>query len=228
MSRRRTIDPSLTSSAIVIDGREVRLAMTPSHKSDARSAISAIGQTIIRAPVVLAALALAACSSTGDLPLLGQADAGAYTLGAGDELRLIVYGEPQLTGRFFVSDQGVISVPLLGDVRAAGLTRGQLDREIADGLKQRKLLVNPSVSVDVVQYRPVYILGEVEKPGAYPYQPGLTMLSAVALAGGFTYRGVKSVASVVRTRNGQAIQGRVMPRNFLEPGDVLTIDERFF
>jgi polysaccharide export outer membrane protein len=149
-------------------------------------------------------------------------------LGAGDELRLIVYGEPQLTGNFYVSDQGYISVPLLGDVRAAGLTRAELDREVADGLRQRKLLVNPSVSSDVIQYRPVYILGEVEKPGAYPYQPGLTMLSAVALAGGFTYRGVKSTAQVVRTREGHAVEGRVGPENFLEPGDVLTIYERFF
>ena len=174
------------------------------------------------------AVLVAACSPGGNLPRLDGASQGPYILGAGDELRLIVYGEPQLSSDFAISDQGEISVPLLGDLHAAGQTRAELGMQIAEGLRQRKLLVHPSVSVDVVRYRPIYVLGEVEHPGAFPYQPGLTMLSAVALAGGFTYRGVTRVGSVVRTRGGHAVEGRVTPEDFLQPGDVLTIYERFF
>ena len=172
-------------------------------------------------------LALAGCSG-GDLPLLDQPIAGPYALGTGDELRLTVFGQPQLSTTYFVSPQGTISVPLIGDVMASGRSSDQLSQEVREDLRERGMVVNPSVSVDIITYRPIYVLGEVEKPGAYPYQPGLTMLSAVALAGGFTYRGVTSGGTVVRTSHGVAERGRVRPDSFLEPGDVLTIAERFF
>ena len=170
---------------------------------------------------------LASCTG-GDLPLLSQPSAGPYTLGTGDQIRLTVFGQPQLSTTYFVSPQGTISVPLVGDVPASGRTTGQLGTEVAEDLRGRRMVVDPSVSVDILTYRPVYVLGEVEKPGAYPYQPGLTTLSAVALAGGFTYRGVTSSGTVVRTLNGLAQRGRVLPDSFLQPGDVLTIAERFF
>lgn len=170
---------------------------------------------------------LTACTGS-DLPLLSQPNPGPYTLGTGDQIRLTVFGQPQLSTSYAVSPQGMISVPLIGDVPASGRTTGQLGKEVADDLRGRQMVVDPSVSVDILTYRPVYVLGEVEKPGAYPYQPGLTTLSAVALAGGFTYRGVTSGGTVVRTSNGVAERGRVLPDSFLQPGDVLTIAERFF
>ena len=170
---------------------------------------------------------LTGCSG-GDLPLLDQPTVGPYALGTGDEIRLTVFGQMQLSTTYFVSPQGTISVPLIGDVLAAGESSDQLGQEVADDLRRRRMVVNPSVSVDIIKYRPIYVLGEVEKPGAYPYQPGLTMLSAVALAGGFTYRGVTSGGRVIRTSHGVAERGRVQPSSFLEPGDVLTIAERFF
>ena len=170
---------------------------------------------------------LAGCTAS-DLPPLNPPAAGPYTLGTGDQIRLTVFGQSQLSTSYFVSPQGMISVPLIGDVPATGRTTAELGAEVADDLRSRRLVVDPSVSVDILVYRPVYVLGEVEKPGAYPYQPGLTTLSAVALAGGFTYRAVTTSGTVVRTLQGTAQRGRVNPDSFLEPGDVLTIPERFF
>ena len=180
-------------------------------------------------PLVLSGLLLlCGCQSGADLPLLDQSAAGPYHLGTGDELRVTVFGQTQLSTTYYVGPQGSISVPLLGEVSASGRTSDELADEITDDLRSRRLVVDPSVSVDIIAYRPIYVLGEVEKPGAYPYQPGLTMLSAVALAGGFTYRGVTSGATVVRTKGDVARRGHVRPDGFLQPGDVVTIAERFF
>lgn len=180
------------------------------------------------APLVLLGFLLAGCQPGAGLPELGQPTAGPYQLGTGDVLRITVFGQTQLSTNYFVNPQGMIAVPLLGDVPASNRTSAELGDEIAADLRRRRLVVDPSVSVDIITYRPIYVLGEVTKPGAYPYQPGLTTLSAVALAGGFTYRGVTSGGTVVRTTGGVAATGRVKPDSFLQPGDVLTIQERFF
>lgn len=179
-------------------------------------------------PIVLLGFLLAACQPGAGLPLLDQPALGPYQLGTGDELRVTVFGQTQLSSNYFVGPQGTIAVPLLGNIPASNRTSAELGDEIAADLRNRKLMVDPSVSVDIIAFRPIYVLGEVEKPGAYPYQPGLTMLSAVALAGGFTYRGVTSGAAVVRTHGGVVTPGRVMSDSLLQPGDVLTISERFF
>ncbi len=173
-------------------------------------------------------LLLAACSPGGDLQPIGEYKSTGYHLGGGDRIRIITFGEDQLTGEFRVDDQGHIALPLLGTVQAAGLTPQQLDASISDELKRRKLLRDPSVSVEVVAYRPVFILGEVAKPGQYPYQPGMTMLTTVAIAGGFTYRGVQDYAEVVRTVDNQAVEGKITPLSFVAPGDVINVYERRF
>lgn len=177
--------------------------------------------------LVLLALACG-CAPGANLPPLPDYKAESYRLGAGDHVRVIVYGEDQLTGEFRVDDQGRIALPLLGGVRAAGLNPQQLDAAISDELRRRNLLRDPSVSVEVLAYRPVFILGEVAKPGQYPFQPGMTVLTAVAVAGGYTYRAVQDYASVLRTTGGQAVEGRVSPRAFVAPGDVVTVFERRF
>ena len=87
---------------------------------------------------------------------------------------------------------------------------------------------NPSVAVEVIAYRPIYVLGEVNKPGQYAYQPGMTVVTAVAVAGGFTYRAVEGYAAVVRTVEGKAIEGRASRQAFVQPGDVITVFERRF
>ena len=169
---------------------------------------------------------LGAC--TPDLPPISDYQSQAYRLGSGDQIRIITFGEDQLTGNFRVDDRGNIALPLLGDVKAQGSTPEQLSASISSDLKRRKLLQDPSVAVEVVAFRPIYVLGEVAKPGEYPYQPGMTMLTSVAVAGGFTYRGVQDRAGVVRTINDKAVEGQITPLSFIAPGDVVKVYERHF
>ena len=172
---------------------------------------------------------LAACTPGANLPpapAVTRADA--YRLGPGDHVRVITYGEEQLTNEFRISDSGNLALPLLGTVHAGGLTTGELGQEIAHDLQERKLLRDPSVSVEIMAYRPIFVLGEVARPGEYPYQPGMTMLSAVAVAGGFTYRGVQDRAYVVRQEPKQAVEGRLLPQDYVQPGDVIKVYERTF
>ena len=171
---------------------------------------------------------LSACAPGADLTPLPQNTGRAYTLGPGDHLRVITYGEDQLTGDFVVNDAGNIEVPLLGAVPAAGLTVSQLQVGMADELKSRQLIKTPSVAVEISQYRPIFVLGEVARPGSYPYQPDMTVLTAVALAGGFTYRAVKATESVTRASAEQASENRATPQSLLRPGDVVNVFERHF
>jgi polysaccharide biosynthesis/export protein len=176
-----------------------------------------------------AALALlAGCAPGRDLPPLPPPAHTAYTLGPGDQVRVITFGEQTLTGQFSVADNGNVALPLLGPVPAAGLTTPQLADSIDAQLRGKDLLRHPSVAVEIVTYRPVFVLGEVNKPGEYPYQPGMTMLSVVALAGGFTYRAFEDYAAVVRNELGKPIEGRADDGALLRPGDVVKIMERRF
>jgi len=181
----------------------------------------------VRPSAVCLALLLLGCAPGRGLPPIPPGS-GEYRLGPGDAVRLITFGEDQLTGEFRVNDAGTIAVPLLGGMRAAGLTPAELEVSVAAALTRANLLRNPSVAAEVTAYRPIFVLGEVNKPGQYPYQPGMTVVTAAAVAGGFTYRAVNDYASVVRTRDGIAIEGKAARQTFIEPGDVITIFERRF
>jgi polysaccharide export outer membrane protein len=171
-------------------------------------------------------LLLFGCAPGSDLPPIADYTTSSYKLGGGDQVRVIVFGEDQLTGDFKLDDQGDIALPLIGNVKGAGLTATELAGRISDELRRRHLLSDPSVAVEIASYRPVFVLGEVNKPGEYPYQPGMTMLTTVAVAGGFTYRAVEDYASVVRTTGDKAVQGRITPLSFVAPGDVIKVFER--
>lgn len=173
-------------------------------------------------------LLLAACSPGHGLPDLPASAATVYRLGPGDVVRLITYGEENLTGEFRVGDSGTIALPLIGQVRAAGLSPDGLGERVGQALVKANLLRAPSVSVEIITYRPIFVLGEVSKPGQYSYQPGMTMVTAVAVAGGFTYRAIDDYAAVVRTQDGVATEGKVRRQAFVQPGDVITIFERRF
>ena len=177
---------------------------------------------------LIGVLLLAGCQPGGDLQALPEYQPQGYHLGPGDQIRLITFGEEQLTGQFLVDDQGRVGVPLLGSVDAAGLTPRRLEEKISENLKARNLLRDPHVTVEVTAYRPIFVLGDVSKPGQYAYQPGMTLLTGVAVAGGFTYRAVERYAAVVRTVDGRAVEGRVVPSSFLAPGDVVKVLERNF
>ncbi len=169
-----------------------------------------------------------ACAPGGRLAELPSPDPGAYRLGSGDVVRLITVGDDSLTGEFRVSDSGEIALPMLGSMHAAGLTPDSLAVEVRDALVKANLYTAPSVSVEITTYRPIFVLGEVSKPGQYPYQPGMTMVTAAAVAGGFTYRAIQDYASIVRTSGGVAVEGKAMRQSFIQPGDVITIYERRF
>jgi polysaccharide export outer membrane protein len=171
---------------------------------------------------------LTGCSTGEDLKPLPELQQTSYTLGVGDKVRVITFGNEALTGEFRINDTGKLAMPLLGSVPAAGLTPEKLQQNIATELESRKLLQKPNVSVEITEYRPIFVLGEVNRPGEYPYKPGMTTLSAVSTAGGFTYRAVTDMGSVVRTTDGTTAEGTVTRRSLIQPGDVITIFERHF
>jgi polysaccharide export outer membrane protein len=163
------------------------------------------------------------------LPPISDVNAEEYHLGPGDQVRILTFGEEQLTGEFRVNARGDIALPLVGNVHAAGLTPDQLEDATKELLTRSKLYKSPSVTVEVINYRPVFVLGEVTHPGQYPYQPGMTVLTAVAVAGGFTYRAVENMFSILRTTsNGTAVEGRAERQALVQPGDVITVYERRF
>ena len=179
---------------------------------------------------LLAVLVLLAggCSPGHGLAPLPSPSRADYRLGPGDAVRIITFGEDTLTGEFRVGDGGRIALPLVGAVPAAGLTPRELEIAVSRALARAEVMRNPSVSVEVTAYRPIFVLGEVNKPGQYPYQPGMTVVSAAAVAGGFTYRAVQDYASVVRTEDGGALEGRAARQTRVQPGDVVTFFERRF
>jgi polysaccharide export outer membrane protein len=150
-----------------------------------------------------------------------------YHLGAGDKLRIIVFGEESLTGEFFVSGGGKIAFPLIGDVDAVGLTIPELQAAIGAKLSDG-YLKQPRVSAEVLNYRPFYILGEVMKPGEYPYTNGLTVLNAVATASGFTYRADTHKVYIKRAATETENQSPLTPVTPVLPGDTIRIGERLF
>ena len=179
-------------------------------------------------PLLSIPILLAGCARGSHLPPLPALAGHEYRLWPGDTVRIITYGEDPLTGEFRVGDQGAVALPLTGSVRAAGRTPGELEDAIKAALKKGDLLRKPSVSVEVATYRPIYVLGEVNKPGQYPYQPGMTIVSAAAVAGGFTYRAVDDYASVVRVVDGESVEGKASRQALVQPGDVITVFERRF
>ena len=169
----------------------------------------------------------AATPTVGTTSTLAKADPTLdYRLGSGDKLRVIVFGEDDLSGEFDVTGAGKVSLPLIGQVQAASMTLDEFEGEVRGKLEQG-YLTNPKVSVEVLNYRPFYIIGEVDKPGQYPYTNGMNVINAVAVAGGFTYRAKQD--EVYITRDGEKEKAYVADQAVkVLPGDIVRIPERFF
>ena len=150
-----------------------------------------------------------------------------YKLGSGDLIKITVFNQVELSGEYTVNGAGIISLPLIGDVKTKDLTVKQVELAIANKLKPDYLL-NPKVSVQVLNYRPFYILGEVKQPQSYPYVDGMTYLNAAAIAGGFTYRAKEDHVMVVRLKDPQKHEIRLNMDDKVMPGDVIRVEERFF
>lgn len=152
---------------------------------------------------------------------------GPYVLGPTDRVRLKVYGEPDITGEYEVDSNGFVSIPLAGLVKAGGLTTRQLERAITSALA-KGIVRDPRVNVEVAMYRPYYILGEVKKSGEYPYRLGLTVMDAVAAAGGFTYRANENKVYLRRAGGGAEETYPLDAPVLIYPGDNIRIPERYF
>lgn len=149
-----------------------------------------------------------------------------YRLGSGDQLRITVFGHVDLSGEFEVGSDGRISMPLIGDVRALQLTLQELESAITAKLRP-DYLKNPQLSVEVVNYRPFYIIGEVKNPGSYAYVGGMRVVNAVAMAGGFTYRAREVELLIIRAA-GNGEKESAAQDTYVLPGDVIEVPERFF
>lgn len=156
----------------------------------------------------------------------GPADS--YRLGSGDRVRVTVFGQPELTGEYAIDGGGQMSFPLIGQTKAGGLTAAELERDLVSKLSPG-YLKDPSISVEVLTYRPFYIVGEVRTPGSYPFVNGMTVLNAVALAGGFTYRARENSFYLTRTdESGAKSKLSASPETAILPGDIITVRERYF
>jgi polysaccharide export outer membrane protein len=151
-----------------------------------------------------------------------------YKLGSGDMITVRVLGEDDLKReKVRLSDAGTISFPVLGELKVQGMTVGALEDYITKGLKGRYLL-NPQVTVSIDEYRNFYVNGMVEKPGGYPYTPGLTVRKAITLAGGFRERANRDKINLIRDDDPKQTPRRVDMNATVLPGDIVTIEESFF
>jgi len=159
--------------------------------------------------------------------LAAAQQATSYVLEPGDQVAISVFGEPDLSVEFTIHDQGVLNYPLLGEIRVAGLTISELEKRITDGLRG-DYLINPDVTVSIEQYRPFFMRGEINRPGGYPYQPGLTLEKALALAGGLTPRAARNKIEVKRARYQSDVAVKIKMSDPVHAGDVITVPQSFF
>jgi polysaccharide export outer membrane protein len=183
--------------------------------------------------VLSAALATTGCATVSSAPVLSAAEfqrrypISASTLGPGDRIRLSLYGEDSFTGQHEVAADGSVSLPLIGAVRANGLTIAQfaqaVEQRLANGYYQ-----SPRISAEIVNLQPIYVLGEVTRPGSFPYAPDMTLSKAAALAGGYTYRARLNAVAIRRARAGAETVVQADQAMPLAPGDTVRVLERYF
>lgn len=185
--------------------------------------------------IIILSATLAGCAAqarsdvrTVQASVLGIGEtAGEYRLDAGDRLNIVVYGQESLTGEQLVGADGTVTLPLVGNFSARGVTTHELAKNIQTKLAEG-YLQNPSVTVAVVTYRPFYILGEVNQPGQYEYAVGMTVRDAVAKAGGYTYRAQQKAVLLRRAGSDQEIKVELDKDMPIRPGDTIRIVERYF
>ena len=203
------------------------------HKEDITETNNS-GVCDLRYLVALILILLAACSTAGGQAISSgeryAASGGAgedYRLGVGDKVRVIVYKQDSLSGEFQVNSAGDLSLPLVGDIKALGETTSAISKTLHDRLADGYLR-DPRVSMEVLTYRPYFILGEVKTPGQYPYATGLTVLNAIASAQGFTPRADTKAVWIRRSGTEDEKLYRLSPDLKILPGDTVRVSERLF
>jgi len=198
---------------------------------------------IMSSGILTALLMLGACADSDTTPIVPDLSTGqalslapsvggvgspaAYRLGPNDRTRIIVYGQPTLTGEFVLDGNGMLSFPLIGNVDANGMTPSELQALIAQKL-DKDWVNNPSVAVEVSTRRPFYVVGEVHKPGSYPYVTDMSVLNAIATAGGQTYRASMSSFYIKRKQDGRVVRVLATQETQLQAGDTVVVRERLF
>ncbi len=170
-------------------------------------------------------LSLCACSTVKTIPLNGAQND--YVLGVGDKLGISVFNQEKMSGEFTIDTMGEISLPLLEKIPAAGFTTTQLEENIKSSLAPT-YLNDPRVSIEILNYRSVYVLGEVEKPGKYEYVPNMTLLQAVATANGYTARADEGEATITRHAKDALQVFEIEDTDFVKPGDTIVVERRWF
>jgi protein involved in polysaccharide export with SLBB domain len=191
--------------------------------------MSGLARNCVRVPIMALLLLASACASSGTVSRNEPAamQAAQYQLGAGDQVTVTVFGRPELSGAFPVSSSGYVDYPLIGQVEVAGKTTDEVSASIADRLREGYVR-DPAVNVAITTYRPFFILGEVTNAGSYPYQPNMTARSAIATAGGYSYRANTRRVFIQhpgQTRETAYVLTGTLP---IQPGDVVRVPERFF
>jgi protein involved in polysaccharide export with SLBB domain len=150
-----------------------------------------------------------------------------YQLGAGDKLSITVFNQDDLSGEYTINGSGRFVMPFIEGIQAEGLTIPELSDLIISKLKPDYLL-NPRVSIEVLNFRPYYIIGEIGSTGSYPFVEGITYLNAVAIAGGFSYRARKKYVMVKRAEDVEGEELKLQLNDFVRPGDIIRVTERLF
>lgn len=150
-----------------------------------------------------------------------------YKLNTGDTIRIQVYEEKDLNQETKIDDSGVISFPFIGQLRIKGKTPAELESEITNKLKG-DYLIHPKVVVNIVEYRPFYVNGEVQSPGGFPYQPGITVRKAISIAGGFKERASKGKIYVIHEDSSDDEPVKISLDGKVKPGDIITVEQSFF
>ncbi len=194
---KRTAHPAAISSTTMAQPHQLRPSMAASHAS---------------------------WLTTAEAP---QTPEQLYRLDSGDRLRVVVFGQENLSRTYSVDGSGFISMPLIGAVKAQASTTFELEDKIAAKLRS-KYVKDPKVTVEVAVYRPFFILGEVRRPGQFPYVNGMTLQTAVAIAGGYTERAREKKFKLTRKTNGRSVTMQVSSSHLVQPGDTIYVKERLF
>jgi protein involved in polysaccharide export with SLBB domain len=174
------------------------------------------------------ALAVGGCTTQPKQVATSVAEVREYRLGAGDALRLIFYGEDKLNGEYQIGSDGRLALPLIGTIEAGGKTLPELQEALRAAYARGGYLLDPKVAVEILRYRPFFVLGEVNAPGQYPFIPGMNVRQAIATAKGYTYRAQQGTAMITRWGETAETPYRLTPGTAVTPGDTIRIPERHF
>ncbi len=221
------VSPSSTTTSTSSSAATANSTTAAGPNAGANAPAPAANQSPNQSPSVIAASPTELATPAPTMPQSAAGSSPELRLSGGDKVRVTVYGEDKISGEYQIDSAGLLSIPLAGSIQGAGLTKIELEQELTQKLKS-EYLRNPKVTVEVISYRPFYVLGEVQKPGEYQFRSGLNVLSAIAIAGGATYRANNSTVMIQRFGSTELKEYPQSPTVLVLPGDVVRVPERFF